>query len=259
MPRGGRAGVGGRGGPAAKEGGPDAIGGSWEYFRERSDRVFMWGQTGPGSNVGISSTALSTADPNGPNNLRAYPHIFPRGGTIGRMGWFNPIVYGGGGGALRFGIYSDNGNGFPDQLVVDSGAFTSWPDPAGAQLQRWRAFNANVAVEPMSVLWLAWIYNDALRAAGQSVYTWNTNEMSGMLGYFDPEVVEPNDNAGAGGRIPGTASAHIGWRVPQAYGPLPQTFPSANSRAIAMNNATLEPSTLDGRVFATAFKWTADD
>lgn len=254
---GGPAGTGRRGGPAAKEANEDNIGGSWEYFRQLAGRVYLWGQTGPGSNVGLGATAISTVAPNGPDNLRAMPHIFPRGGTIGRMGWWNPLVYAGGGGALRFGIYSDV-NGVPGELLYDSGSFTSWPDPAGAPTQRWRAVDVGLAVDPMSVLWAAWNYNDALRAAAQQVYTWNSNEASGMLGYFDPEVVETLDSAGAGPRIPTSASAHIGYRVPQAFGAMPSSFPTTNRRAVAMNNATLEPSTMDGRVFGIGFKWTPD-
>lgn len=252
---GGSAGLGRRGGDSAKDTQADNIGGSWEYFRERADRVYLWGQTPPGSNVGLSATALSTAG--GGDIIRAYPHIFPRGGTIGNIGWFNPVVHGGGGAALRFGIYSD-ADGAPDALLFDSGSFTSWPDPAGSPSDRWRKVSAALAVDPMTILWLAWVYNDAMRTTAQSVHTWNSNEMSGMLGYFDPNVVETGDSAGAGPRIPGTASAHIGWRATLAFGALPATFPTANRRAIAMNNATLEPTTLDGRVLGVAFKWTPE-
>lgn len=253
---GGSAGTGRRGGNSATDEEPDEIGGSWEYFRQRTDRIYLWGQTPPGSNVGLTATNLSTVAPNGADQLRAYPHIFPRAGTIGRIGWFNPLVYAGGGGALRFGIYSDAG-GVPDTLLFASSEFTSWPDPAGAPTQRWRRNDAALAVEAMSVLWLAWLYNDALRVAVQQVYTWNSNEAAGLHGYFDPEVVETGDSAGAGPRIPGSASAQLGWRAAYPYAALPTTFPNAATRrATAMNNATLEPSTLDGRVFAAAFKWT---
>lgn len=254
---GGSAGLGRRGGNSATDEQEDSTGGSWEYFRYSSNnRVYLWGATLTGTSTPVVNTLLSTAAPAGPDVLRAHPQIFPRGGTIGRMGWFNPIAYAGGGGELRFGIYSD-ASGAPDSLLFDSGAFTSWPDPAFPNT-RWRAANVNLAVDAMTVLWAAWIYNDALRAASQRVYTVASNVSPGLLGYFDPEAVEPGDSAGAGPRVPGTASAQTGWRVPQAYGALPTTFPVPSRTAIAMNNGTLEASTLDGNLLGLFYKWTPE-
>jgi hypothetical protein len=254
---GGSAGGGRRGGNSASDEQEDSTGGSWELFRYGgASRTYVWGYTLTSQLTPVTSTLLSTAAPNGPDNLRAHPQIFPRGGVIGRMGWFNPVVYGGGGGELRFGIYSD-ASGAPDQLLFDSGAFTSWPDPAFTNT-RWRAVNVNLQVEAMSVLWAAWIYNDALRAASQRVWTISSNTAPGLLGFLDPEVLEPGDSVGAGPRIPGTASCVVGCRVPQAYGALPTTFPSLNRVSTCMNNSTLEPSTLDGNLLCLSYKFTPE-
>ena len=250
---GGGAGIGRRGGLAAVDTQDDQVGGSWEYFRYGgSGRTYVWGNTVPGSFVPLVNTLINTAGSE--DVLRAYPQIFPRAGIIGDMGWFNPVVYAGGGGELRFGVYSDN-NGVPGTLLFDSGAFTSWPDPA-FPTTRWRKATANLQVDDMTVLWLAWIYNATLRAAGQRVWTMNSQVVPALLGYFDPEVVETGDSAGAGPRIPGSASAQIGWRAPQAYGALPLAFPTTGRVAIAMNNSTLEPTSLDGNVLAVSYKFT---
>ena len=249
---GGSAGLGRRGGNSATDEQADATGGSWEFLRyNHANRVHLWGATLTATFTPLVNTILNTAG--SADILRAHPRIFPRGGIIGRMGWFNPIVYAGGGGELRFGIYSD-ADGVPDQLLFDSGAFDSWPDPA-FPTTRWRRADAGVSVEPMTVLWGAWIFNDALRAAGQRVWTVNSNVAPGLLGYFDPEAVETGDSAGAGPRVPGSASAQIGWKAPQAYGPLPATFPSTGRVALAMNNSTLEPTSLDGNMLGLFYKW----
>lgn len=247
-----------RGGPGAKDGRPDLIGGDFTYLRGlRSGRVNVWGRSFPSSNTEQSGVLLSTAG-TGPDMLRAIPHFFPRAGLLGNTGWFNTLAYAGGGGALHFGIYADNGVGFPAELLWASAEFTSWADPVLDT--SWRKGNPNLTIEAMTLYWIAWEYNDALRLAGQRVSCWNATESDHILGYFDPDTLETGDNPGAvpDGRPPGNASQHIGWRVPHTYGALPSSFPTTNARAVAVNNGTLEPTTLSNNVASFAYVFTPE-
>lgn len=218
--------------------------------------MYLWGKNERGADT-YTSVAMGGAGASGvgSNVLRAVPMIFPRGGTITRMG-FMPTNVNGGPGAVRIGIYSNGsitgGHQFPAELLSDSGNFSSWPDTGAFPAQAWRTWLPNLSVEPMTVLWAAWVYSDQLRIDNRGLSCINGDNCSGLLGYWPPDLVAPGDTLPRG--ISAAARVY-GWRAPFTFGTLPSSFPTTNAYPLQDGNDTSESGTLSNRVLVMPFQW----
>lgn len=253
MIRGGLAGKGARGGRGAIDSLGDGIGTPNEYWR-RAAGTYLWAMSKGGANSSQNSTLLNSAT-NGHDMLRAYPQVFPRKGTIGSIGWFNPIVYAGlpNAGAIRFGIYAHNDSAFrPAELLFDSGSFLTWPDPSGVPSDKWRQVVAGLSVRADTLLWVAWFYNDGIRADSQRIYTWAATETTTLMGFLDPETLHSPDTQY---RLPDSTGKIVGLRHAQAFGAMPSSFPTTSIIPICESNSLLEPTTLSGQIPAFAYAW----
>lgn len=226
-------------------------GASWETFK-KTGSIYTWGrqENSPTSTNLITAT---TANP-GEDFLRTIPHVFPVRGTIGQIGWFNGIVNAGGP-QFRFGIYdSDPDTLIPANLLFDSGAQTSWPDPAGTPSDQWRKVTADLDVEPGTVLHVAWFYNAAFRTGLQRVWTYAASSVGGILGHLDPNVQQSDGQY----RVMGSAYAQskiVGYRHAQTFGALPSVFPT--SSLVTVTDATAYENSVWAQAIATfGFNWT---
>lgn len=265
---GGSAGLGRRGGNAATDEQEDEIGGDYDFFRGTLSR-HIWGIRSLQSRHAVTMGVLTGAGSG--DRLRAYPQIFPRGGTIGRIGWFNNIAATGAEGfGVRFGIYSnseDNRTAVPDSLLWDSGTQSSWPaGNGGANANSWRDVNAALPVEAGSVLWLAFFYNAALQnnAVGMqmSKYQGPESDCCALLGFTDPEIIVSGDGQY---RMPSAQSNWYGYRVDQTFGALPSTFPSGATRypiagdAISSNPVNDPSGSWSGRIPLFLYEWSPEE
>lgn len=254
---GGASGSGRRGGPSAKDSGADEIGGSWEYFRS-GGAVYLWGKNERGADTytGLSMGAAGASGV-GADVLRAVPMIFPRGGTITRMG-FMPTNVNGGPGSVRIGIYSNGtiavggGHFYPAELLSDSGSFSSWADTGAFPELAWQTWAPNLSVAPMTILWAAWNYNDQMRIDSRGLSAINGDNCSGLLGYWAPDEVRPGDFQARG---PSAAARIYGWRAPQSFGTMPPSFPTANAQPLQDGNTIGESGVWTNKVLVMPFKW----
>lgn len=232
---GGGAGAGRRGGMAAADSVASDPGGSWDYFKSAGG-IHIWGRQAPG---GAATSLVVNTNPSavgGHDMLRAYPHVFPRRGSIREMGWFNDGGMAAAAGArIRWMIYSDGGGQGevtqPANLLFDSGEQPSWPDSGGFPHDQWQQTDVGLQVEPMTCLWMAFFYNSNFRLNSGSLYAWPaTQAPPGILGYYYPETIPPGDTQY---RIPvNNTGFRIGWRHEQPYGTPPISFPTTTLRPL---------------------------
>lgn len=147
-------------------------------------------------NNGTINTAVQAV-----NVLRATPFHSGQGGKFDRL-LFEVSLGGAAGAVARVGIYSDindDGNFYPDKLIVDSGEFST--TVAGV-----KSSTIDITLDPDRIYWMAstnGVNTSTMRVTGSS-------PTSGILGL--PSTL---------GFLPRT-----GFSSPRAYAALPSVFPS---------------------------------
>jgi hypothetical protein len=255
--RGGLAGKGARGGKGAVD--AAAVEGyDWNSFRRSN--TYVWGYS---DGVSVTEATITPgAAVGGPSFLRAYPHVFPRSGTIDRIGWFQGEAWlaANGGSSLTLGIYDANQSTLvPGALLWQSTAFTAWPSPILLPAQHWQYQSPALRVRGPRVLFLAWFYNAAFGTNAQTMQGIDIGANivgAGIMGCLSP--TEGPQEGGNYRRPTGNTAKFIGWRVSQAFGTMPSTFPTVGVRRNTATFTTVsgEINTFNNRVPTFAFDWT---
>lgn len=126
------------------------------------------------------------------NTLRAAPFLVPQNCTLDRIG-VRVIAAGGAGANIRVGVYSDNGNLYPNALLVDGGEL----DATGTGIL---LATVSVNLAP-GIYWLVGNSDD-------NQIDWDCVNTAPMLSLVDS-----------------IASGGGGWTVASAYAALPASFP----------------------------------
>lgn len=152
-------------------------------------------------------SATSTNNTLGNGVLRVAPFVVPRGVTLSQIG-MEVTAVGDTGCVLRLGIYKDNGNGFPGDLLLDAGtvpgdAIATYVSIAITQILR------------TGVYWMG--------AVLQGVTTTQPTVRSiGPGGNVGVAMCVPLTN---GGSAPGAnAAINVGWSKSSVTGALPATW-----------------------------------
>ncbi len=157
-----------------------------------------------GTPKGVTPVALLTITA----TLYAYPIIVPNSVTVASLNM--SVTTGQTGGAGHFGIYADNGKGYPGALEVESGAQTMTSSSSIATKS-----GLSTSLTP-GVYWLASIFTATgtyPSVAGTTVAY--TNELANQLGFDTAaHALATSGEAGGGITVAGT------------YGALPATFTS---------------------------------
>ena len=152
---------------------------------------------------GVTPVALLTLA----TTLYAYPILIPNSVTVSSLSM--SVTTGQTGGAGHFGIYADNGKGYPGALQIDSGAQTMTGTTVAAKS------GLSTSLTP-GVYWLASIFTASSTmpsVAGSTVAY--TNELANQLGFDTAaHALATSGEAGGGITVAGT------------YGALPSTFTS---------------------------------
>lgn len=152
-----------------------------------------------------NGTALATGAPT-INTLRAMPLIITKTTTIDQMA-IN-ITTLGAGSNVRVGIYSDNGNNYPDALIADAGSIST----AAAGIKTYTT-NLPVTLQP-GLYWMAIVGN----GTAPTMRTFAVGGMNPVLGYAST--------------LP--ANAQFGWSVAFAFAALPATFTAGGTPITAV-------------------------
>ena len=139
------------------------------------------------------------------NRLRAFPFVASRRIRVDRLGFWLQAD-GAAGARARLGIYRDNGNVYPGRLIPLTDVAELLCDQGDSPIWRENTIDRWLDRE---LHWFAILYNDA---------TIDVQQITNVVGYAKPPIL----GSGVGG---GQADSQV-WHA-QAYGPLPETFPTA--------------------------------
>lgn len=170
----------------------DDAGHEWESFK-RSTQGYIWGAPGALPNgIGASIEQTVTWEGEG-DNLRAYPHVFPVAGTITKIVWYlvTDMIAGQ---ALRWAIYSDDGNLYPANKVFDTGSMSLVAGSSSNGHGR-VTHTPNIHVDANTVLWIVWSFNQAFSPSppdgtNDHIATYDALASKGLLGYNYPTLAQ---------------------------------------------------------------------
>lgn len=172
-----------------------------DFIKEQGDISFLrFKKSGRYFGPFLTGGAVTTQSVASANSLRAFPFFVPKTTLFDRIAIRVTTAGTGTTPRARIGVYKDNGNIYPGQLVLDAGEV----DVSSTGLKE---LTINLKLKGGKLYWLAFVGQDT--ASLVFAATPAADSFATFLGF---------DNALSG-------SAFSGFAHVQTYGPLPVTFP----------------------------------
>ncbi len=175
-----------------------------DFIKEQGDASFLRFRK-PGRYFGpfLTGGTITTQSVASANSLRAFPFFVPKATSFDRIAIRVTTAGTGTTPRARIGVYTDNGNIYPGQLILDAGEV----DVSSTGLKE---LTINLKLKAGKLYWLAFVGQDTASLALAAIPT--TDSFATFLGF---------DSALSG-------SAFLGIAHVQTYGALPGTYPSSS-------------------------------
>jgi hypothetical protein len=175
-----------------------------DFIKEQGDASFLrFRKLGRYFGPFLTGGTITTQSVASANSLRAFPFFVPKTISFDRIAIRVTTAGTGTTPRARIGVYADNGNIYPGQLVLDAGEV----DVSSTGLKE---LTINLKLKAGKLYWLAFVGQDTASLALAAIPT--TDSFATFLGF---------DNALSG-------SAFLGIAHVQTYGALPGIYPSSS-------------------------------